>query len=398
MNNSSNKPFIEPWIKTAGWKVEDFKNLETPCYVVDEKILERNLKILDKVQKQAGCKILIALKSFSMFSVFHLIKKYLAGTEASSIDEARLGCEEFGGETHTFSPAYLNDNINEFIKYSDHLIFNSFSQWEKFRSIIIKSKKIISCGLRVNPEHCEAETQMYDPCAPNSRLGITRKNFEPQNIQGIEGLHFHNLCELNADALVRTLAIFEKKFGEFLPLMKWVNFGGGHHITRSDYDIKLLIKTIKDFKKRHAHLQVYLEPGEATALNAGVLITSVADIINNGIDIAILDTSSATHMPDILEMPYKPAILEADTGKKFRHIYRLGGASCLAGDIIGDYSFKKRLAIDDKIIFLNMAIYTMVKNNTFNGIRLPNIIKRDLNGKLILIKKFNYKDFKNRLS
>ncbi|MFA6257748.1 MAG: carboxynorspermidine decarboxylase [Candidatus Paceibacterota bacterium] len=392
------EPSTEPWSTGQGWKAEDFANLETPCFVVDEKKLEHNMKILKRVQKEAGCKILLALKGFSMFSISPLVKKYLAGTEASSIDEARLGCEEFSGETHTFSPAYTEKNIAEYIKYSDHLIFNSFSQWKRIRPIILKSKKKVSCGLRVNPEHCEAGTPMYDPCGPNSRLGIIRKNFEEKELDGIEGLHYHNLCQLNADAMVRTLESFEEKFKEFLPRMKWMNFGGGHHITRGDYDVDLLIKTIKDFKKRYPHLEVYLEPGEAVGLNAGVLVTSVADIIDNGMNIAILDFSAAAHVPDILEMPYKPTILGADTGKKYPHVYRLGGPSCLAGDVIGNYTFKKKLAIGDKLIFLNMAIYTMVKTNTFNGIRLPSIFLRKSSGKFKLVKKFSYEDFKGRLS
>ncbi|MFA6455126.1 MAG: carboxynorspermidine decarboxylase [Patescibacteria group bacterium] len=398
MTVKKEKPFVEPWIDTTGWRADDFKNLPTPGYIVDEKILERNLKILAKVQKQSGCKILMALKGFSMFSVFPLIKKYLPGAEASSVDEARLGSEEFGGEVHAFCPAYTKKNIREFIKYSDLLIFNSFSQWLAFKGAVKNSGKKISCGLRVNPEHRETKTPLYDPAGPYSRLGVTKKNFQPENLIGLEGLHFHTLCELNADALVRTLKAFEKKFGEFLPRLKWVNFGGGHHITRADYDIDLLIKTIKDFKKRQPHLQVYLEPGEAIALNAGVLVASVVDIIKNKINIAILDISAAAHMPDVLEMPYRPAILQADLAGKNKYLYRLGGASCLAGDIIGDYSFNQPLSIDQKIIFLNMAIYTMVKNNTFNGLRLPNIMKRDLNGRIRLIKKFGYNDFKNRLS
>ncbi|MFA6383153.1 MAG: carboxynorspermidine decarboxylase [Parcubacteria group bacterium] len=398
MSNPNGEPSIESWSTEVGWKAEDFANLETPCFVVDEKVLERNLKILGRVQKQAGCKVLLALKGFSMFSVFPLIKKYLPGTEASSIDEARLGHEEFGGETHTFSPAYTEKNIAGYIKYSDHLIFNSFSQWKRIRPLILKSKKMVSCGLRINPEHCETKTPMYDPCGPNSRLGVVRKKFEEGELDGLDGLHYHNLCQLNADAMVRTLKVFEEKFGKFLPKMKWVNFGGGHHIVRKDYKINLLIKTIKDFKKRHPHLKVYLEPGEAVALNAGVLVGSVADIINNGMDIAILDVSPATHVPDILEMPYKPTIIGADTGKKYPHVYRLGGPSCLAGDVIGNYTFKKKLAIGDKMIFLNMAIYTMVKTNTFNGIRLPSIFLRKSSGKFRLVKKFGYADFKNKLS
>ncbi|MDD4332571.1 MAG: carboxynorspermidine decarboxylase [Patescibacteria group bacterium] len=398
MSKHNQKIFFEPWIDTVGWSVKDFVNLKTPAYVVDEKKLESNLEILDRVQAESGCKILMALKGFSMFSVFPLVKKYLRGTEASSVNEARLGFEKFGRVVHTFSPAYTAENINEFIKYSDHLIFNSFSQWRKFKPVIEKSKKKISCGLRVNPEHSETETPMYDPCGKYSRLGIVKKNFSGESLADIDGLHFHNLCELNADALARTLKVFEKKFGEFLPQLKWVNFGGGHHITRRDYDLKLLIQIIKDFKRRYPHLEVYLEPGEAIALNAGVLVATVVDIFNNGKDVVILDVSAATHMPDVLEMPYHPTILGAGLPEKGKYNYRLGGPSCLAGDVIGDYSFAKPLAIGQKLVFLNMAIYTMVKNNTFNGIELPSIIKKDLSGKLRLIKKFGYKDFKERLS
>jgi carboxynorspermidine decarboxylase len=401
MSNTKNiksRVFTEPWIDLSGWKADDFKDLETPCYLVDEKILERNLKILDTIQKAAGCKILMAEKGFSMWSVFPLVKKYLAGVAASSVNEARLGREEFGGEVHTFSPAYTEKNIHDFLKYSDHLIFNSFFQWKKFRLTVKNYQKKISCGLRVNPEHSETETPMYDPAAPNSRLGVTKNNFGPEELSGLEGLHFHTLCELGPEPLGRTLQAFDKKFGKYLSEMKWVNFGGGHHITRRDYNAKLLIKIIKDFKSRYPHLKIYLEPGEAIALNTGVLIGSVADVVSNNMDIAILDVSAATHMPDVLEMPYQPAVLGADTGKKYKYAYRLAGPSCLAGDIIGDYSFKKSLKTGDKIIFMNMAIYTMVKNNTFNGIGLPSILKRDLRGKIRLIKKFGYEDFKNRLS
>jgi carboxynorspermidine decarboxylase len=340
----------------------------------------------------------MALKGFSMWSAFPLVKKYLPGIAASSINEARLGREGLGGEVHAFSPAYTEENINEFIKYSDHLIFNSFSQWKKFRKTVLSAKKKISAGLRVNPEHSETETLMYNPAAPNSRLGITEKNFQPDELEGIEGLHFHTLCELGPEPLGRTLQVFEKKFGKYLSKMKWVNFGGGHHITRRGYDAKLLIKIIKGFKSRHPHLKIYLEPGEAIALNAGVLVSSVVDIVNNKMDIAILDASAATHMPDVLEMPYQPTVLGADVGKKHKHIYRLAGPSCLAGDVIGDYSFKSPLKIGDKIIFMNMAIYTMVKNNTFNGINLPSIFLRKKNGQVRLVKKFGYADFEERLS
>jgi carboxynorspermidine decarboxylase len=407
MSKINTIPFIEPWIDTEGWFAKDFEGLRTPCYVVSEARLEKNLEILDHVQRETGAKILMALKSFSMFREFPLIRNHLAGSEASSVNEARLGSEEFGKETHSFSPAYTDENINDFIKYSDHLVFNSFSQWHRFKETIKNSGKPVSCGIRVNPEHCETETPMYDPCAPHSHFGVTRKNFEPGNLEGIDGLHFHNLCELNADALQRTLKVFEEKFGEFLPKMKWVNFGGGHHITRKDYDVKLLCSIIKDFKKRYPHLEVYLEPGEAIALNAGVLVATVVDIFNNGLDIAILDVSATTHMPDVLEMPYLPTILGAkgvtgieniEESAEKNHIYKLAGPSCLTGDVIGLYAFQEPLSFGQKIVFLNMAIYTMVKNNTFNGINLPDINIMDKNHQISVVKKFGYEDFKERLS
>ena len=401
MSNNDSLPFIEPWIDTTGWNPEDFKDLQTPCYVVSEARLEQNLKILESVQKITGCKILMALKSFSMFSAFPVIKNYLAGSEASSVNEARLGAEEFGGEMHTFSPSYTEDNIHDYIKYSDHLVFNSFSQWNRFKDTIRKSDKHVSCGIRVNPEHCETETPMYDPCGPQSHFGVTLANFEPQSLGGIEGLHFHNLCELNADSLARTLVVFEEKFGEYLSGMKWVNFGGGHHITRKNYDLELLCNTIKDFKRRYPHLDVYLEPGEAIALNAGVLISSVVDLTNNDIDIAVIDASATTHMPDVLEMPYLPTILGAtplhiERGRG--EVYKLVGPTCLTGDVIGNYSFPGKLHIGQKLVFMNMAIYTMVKNTTFNGVNLPDIAIMDKDGKIRIVRQFGYEDFKGRLS
>jgi|SRR6185437_4904929 len=392
-------PFIEPWIDPTGWNAADFENLGTPCYVVNEAKLEQNLEILRQVQKDTGAKILMALKSFSMFSVFPLITKYLAGSEASSVNEARLGAEEFGGETHSFSPSYTEKNIHDYIKYSDHLVFNSFSQWKRFRETIIRSEKHVSCGVRVNPEHSETENPLYDPSGPNSHFGVKIQDFEPENLAGIDGLHFHNLCELNADALQRTLAVFEEKFGVFLPQMKWVNFGGGHHITRKDYDLELLRSIISGFKKRYPHLEVYLEPGEAIALNAGILVATVVDILKNKTPIAVLDVSATTHMPDVLEMPYLPTILGAEPASENKpNTYRLVGPTCLTGDIIGDYSFPEPLAIGQKLVFLNMAIYTMVKNNTFNGVDLPSIALLDKEGKIKVIREFGYEDFKERLS
>jgi carboxynorspermidine decarboxylase len=405
MPDNKENIFIEPWIDETGWKAQDFSDVETPCYVISEEKLENNLKILSSVQKNTGCKILLAIKGFSMFSIFPLIRKYLpAGAEASSIAEARLCHEKFGGETHVFSPSYTEGNIGEFIKYSDHLIFNSFSQWERIKNTVSFAKatagrRKISCGIRVNVEHSEVENPLYDPSSPNSHFGVTITNFKNQNLLGIDGLHFHNLCENGADAFVRTLSAFETKFGEFLPQMKWVNFGGGHHITRKNYDIDLFCNTINNFRKRYPHLLVYIEPGEAVALNAGVLVGEVVDIFKNKTNIAVIDVSATTHMPDVLEIPYLPAILGAKPAIEANaNIYRLVGPSCLAGDIIGDYSFPQPLAVGQKLIFLNMAIYTMVKNNTFNGIGLPSIALLRKNSKIKIIKKFGYNDFKNRLS
>ena len=401
-NCSPEEKFIEPWVNEEGFQKLDLNKLETPCYIVSEDKLEQNLKILDKVQKKTGVKILAALKCFSMYSFFPLMKKYLAGTEASSVNEARLGHTELGKETHAFSPSYTDENIQEYIRYSDHLIFNSFSQWNKFKKIINDSKKKVSCGIRINPEHSEGEMLMYNPCAPCSHFGVTLANFEKDNLEGIDGLHFHTLCELNADALERTLKVVEEKFGKFLEKMKWVNFGGGHHITRSDYNLELLYKIIADFKKRYPHLTVYLEPGEAVALNAGVLTTTVVDIFHNEVDIAVLDISATCHMPDVLEVPYLPQIMGAKSLsgslKKEKNVYKLVGPTCLTGDIIGYYAFPEKLKIGQKLVFLNMAIYTMVKNNTFNGVNLPTIAKMDKKGKIKVIKRFGYDDFKERLS
>jgi len=399
MSKNNENIFIEPWIETEMWEAVNFSKIEAPTYVVSLEKLEKNLKILNQIEKKTGVRILMALKSFSMYSTFPLIKRYLSGSEASSVNEAHLGYEKFGKETHVFSPSYTEKNIVEYMRYSDHLVFNSFPQWNKFKKIIKASNKKISCGLRVNVEHSEVETPMYDPSSSDSHFGVTIANFEKENINGLDGLHFHNLCELGADALERTLKVFEEKFGEFLPQMKWVNFGGGHHITRKDYDVDLLCKIISDFKKRHPKMIVYLEPGEAIALNAGVLVGEVIDIFKNNKNIAVLDVSATTHMPDVLEMPYLPSILGAEPAKEgAEHNYRLVGPSCLTGDVIGEYSFAKPLEIGQKIVFMNMAIYTMVKNNTFNGVNLPNIATLDKKNNIKIIKKFSYNDFKNRLS
>lgn len=378
---------------------EQLTGLRTPCFVVNETRIEENLKIIDRVQQEAGCKILLAFKGFAMWSLAPLVRKYLPGVSASSVNEAFLGREKFGGELHVYAPAYSENDLNFLVRLADHIVFNSPDQWEKYKPLM-KLNPHISSGLRINPEHSEVETKIYDPCAPFSRLGTPRKNFleNLDKLGGIEGLHFHNLCELNSDSLERTLKVVEENFGFYFNKLKWINFGGGHHITRSDYDVERLISIIKDFKKKY-NLQVYLEPGEAIALNCGVLIAEVLDTFNNGMDIAILDASATTHMPDVLEMPYRPAILNgANPGEK-AFTYRLGGPSCLAGDVIGDYSFDKPLKSGDKLVFGDMAHYSMVKTTTFNGVGLPSIyIYNSDKNEIRLVKHFGYEDFKGRLS
>ncbi len=373
---------------------EAFKQIQTPAYVVDQGLLTKNLEILQSVQERTGCHILLAQKAFSMFYFYPLIGRYLKGTTASSLYEAKLGKEEMGGETHIFSPAYLEREFDEILSLCDHIVFNSFSQWKKYKEKALQHKK--SCGLRINPECSTQEHAIYDPCSPGSRLGIPASAFEGESLEGIEGLHFHTLCEQNADALQKTLEAVEQTFGKFLFKMKWLNFGGGHHITRADYDIETLVSCILHMKEKY-HLEIYLEPGEAVALNAGFLVTRVEDIVQNGMEIAILDTSAACHMPDVIEMPYRPPLLDSGLPGEKPYTYRLGGPTCLAGDIIGDYSFDQPLAIGDKLIFGDMAIYSMVKNNTFNGVKLPDIAVKDEMG-VHVVKRFGYTDFKDRLS
>ena len=370
-------------------------SLKTPCYVIDEAKIESNLKILKDVSERAGCKILLAQKAFSAFCLYPLIGEYLSGTTASGLYEARLGKEEMGKENHVFCGAYKDDEIDEIFEICDHIVFNSFNQWEKFRDKAIARKK--SCGIRINPEHSTQEHGIYDPCSFGSRLGVTRENFKLESLNGLEGLHFHTLCEQNSDALIETVAAVEEKFGDIIPKMKWVNFGGGHHITREDYDIEALINCIVSFKKKYG-VEVYLEPGEAVALNAGYLVTEVLDTVKNGIDIAILDASAACHMPDVIEMPYRPPLYNSGKDGEKKYTYRLAGATCLAGDVIGDYSFDNPLNIGDKLIFEDMAIYSMVKNNTFNGMPLPSIAVLKKDGTIETVKSFGYEDFKYRLS
>lgn len=388
------------------------EELRTPCYVIQEEKLKENLQILKDLRERTGCRILLAQKAFSMYSVYPLIGEYLDGTTASGLYEARLGYEEMGRENHIFSPAYRKEEMEEILKYCGHVVFNSPAQLKKYRERAKQAGR--SIGLRVNPERSTQEGHaIYDPCAPFSRLGTTAEQFRreltDEEIRSLDGIHFHTLCEQNADALAETLEAVEEKFGDYLYHMKWVNFGGGHHITRKDYDRALLEKCIRHVKETY-DVEVYLEPGEAVALDAGILLTQVLEIVENGMKIAILDTSAACHMPDVLEMPYRPPLKDAGEPEKGEaegapargtadrpYVYRLAGPTCLAGDVIGDYTFRQQLQPGDRLEFQDMAIYTMVKNNTFNGMKLPDIILERENGDCQAIRKFGYEDFRCRL-
>lgn len=373
----------------------DITALATPCYVVDESLLLENLKKLKGVAEATGCKILLAQKAFSMFSLYPLIGEYLDGTTASGLFEARLGAEHMGRENHIFSPAYLDHEFEEIVRSCDHIVFNSFQQWRKFKGQALAAGR--ECGLRLNPELSTQNHGLYDPCAPGSRLGVTRANFEPDNLEGLSGFHFHTLCEQNSDALAATLVALEDKFGRYFSRIKWLNLGGGHHITRADYDVEGLLTCLTRLKAQYG-LELYLEPGEAVVLNSGFLVATVLATVENGLPSAILDTSAACHMPDVLEMPYRPEIMNAAKPGEKKYTYRLAGPTCLAGDIIGDYSFNKPLKEGDKLVFGDMAHYSMVKNNTFNGMNLPDIVLADQTGDLKTIRSFGYQDFKGRLS
>lgn len=384
----------------------DPKRVPSPCFVVDEVALEHNLQILKRVQVESGARVLLALKAFSMFSLAPLISTYLSGTCASGLHEARLGHEEFGGEVHTYCPAYKAAELKEILAISRHVVFNSLAQWQRFQHLIQPAKETrpeLQFGLRINPLHSEGAASLYDPCAPGSRLGIPYTVFKEMQandprLNGISGLHFHTLCEQNFAPLARTLDIIEKQFADILPGLAWVNFGGGHHITHKDYDIEGLTTRIQQFQQRY-DVQVYLEPGEAIAINTGVLVSEVLDTGHNDIDLAILDTSATCHMPDTLEMPYRAEILGAGKAGEKTHTYRLGGQTCLAGDVMGDYSFDQPLHIGQRLMFDDMSHYTMVKTSTFNGIGLPAIaIWNSTSDALKIIRHFAYDDFKNRLS
>lgn len=373
-------------------------DIETPAYVIDLGLLRRNLALLGSVQKQAECKVLLALKGFAAFSTFSWVKEALSGAAASSVSEARLAREFVNKEVHVYAPAYSSQEIDEIATLADHVVFNSVSQFERFVPTLKRNAPHIEVGLRINPEHRETETALYDPCAPGSRLGVPRRAMEGATLDGLDGLHFHNLCEKNSDALERTLESVERNFAPFIEKAKWVNFGGGHLVTRPDYDVERLVRVVRGFRERWGK-QVYLEPGEAIGLNTGWLVASVLDVIDYGTPIAILDTSATAHMPDVLEMPYRPRIVgAADPGVK-PYTVRLGGLTCLAGDVVGEYSFDAPLKVGDRLVFEDMAHYTMVKTTTFNGVRLPSIVLFEPNtGELRVVRRFGYEEYKSRLS
>ena len=391
-----------PFTATGGIIPPEFQNIKTPCYILDEKALTENAKLLGEVAERTGCKMLLAQKAFSNYDCYPFFEPYLAGTEASGLYEARLGAEEMAGkEVHVFCAGYRADEFEELLQYADHIVFNSPSQLLRFGRMAKEAGK--SVGLRINPECSTQEGhEIYDPCAPGSRMGTTRVQWDeaivknPELMELLDGVHFHTLCEQDSDDLETTLASVKKQFGDLIAKVKWINFGGGHHITRDDYDRKLLIKCIKHIRDTYG-VEVYLEPGEAVALNAGYLVATVLDVVHNGMDIAILDASAACHMPDVLEMPYRPHILYSGTAGEKAYTYRLAGNTCLAGDVIGDYSFDHQLQAGEKLVFCDMAIYSMVKNNTFNGVPLPDIALYQ-NGHIDLVKRFGYADFEGRLS
>lgn len=368
----------------------------TPAYVIDEAKLVNNLEILKSVQERTGCKVLLAQKAFSMYATYPLISQYLAGTTASGLYEARLGREEFGGEVHVFAPAFKDADLEEILEIADHIVFNSERQLRKH---VDKCRAAgVSVGLRINPEcSTQGDHALYDPCAAGSRFGVRIDQFSEDLLDLVDGLHFHTLCEQNSDDLKTTLDAVEVKFGPCLHRIKWLNMGGGHHVTREDYDLDLLISSIQHMQEKYG-LEVYIEPGEAIALNAGYLVTEVLDIVENGIETLVLDASATCHVPDVLEMPYRPPLRHGFEAGEKAYTYRLSSNTCLTGDIIDDYSFEKPVEIGDKLYFEDMAIYSFVKNNTFNGIGLPSLVLMDQTGDCRIIKSFGYEDFKGRLS
>ena len=375
--------------------------VHTPCYLINSEAIRRNCRTLAQVRERSGAKILLALKAFALPAAFPLIRQYLDGVCASGPIEAQLGREDFGGEVHTYAPAYSHGQMARVLTFSNHILFNSLSEWQRHRPAIAQAEAMgrqIKLGLRVNPGYSEVATPLYNPCRPGSRFGLLAEELQDADLTGISGLHFHALCEQGADVLTRVLAHFEEKFSPWLKQMSWVNFGGGHHISRADYDVDLLCRTITDFRARHGNIQVYLEPGEAVVLNAGVFVTTVLDVLDRQPPIAILDSSAETHLPDILAMPYRPHIIGAGEAGQLPYTYHLGGISCLAGDVFGDYSFTRPLATGDRLVMTDMALYTFVKNTSFNGVELPEIYLIDEALQPRSLRRFSFDDYRGRLT
>jgi carboxynorspermidine decarboxylase len=373
----------------------------TPCYLISSEAVRRNCQVLAHVRRQSGAKILLALKAFALPAVFPPIRQYLDGVCASGSVEAQLGREDFGGEVHTYAPAYSARQMTRVIAFSDHILFNSLGQWHRHRSALAQatvSGRRIEIGLRVNPGYSEVAMPLYNPCRPGSRFGLLPEEMRDADLSGISGLHFHALCEQGADVLARVLTRFEEKFSPYLDKMQWVNFGGGHHISRAGYDVELLCRTIKDFRARHDDIQVYLEPGEAVVLNAGVFVTTVLDVLERDPPVAILDSSAETHLPDVLATPYRPHIIGAGEPGELPYTYHLGGISCLAGDVFGDYSFAGPLEPGDRLVMTDMALYSFVKNTTFNGVELPEIYLTDESGRPQSVRRFAFSDYRGRIA
>ncbi len=375
----------------------DYSQIPSPCYVIDELLLRRNLELIRSVKERSGADIILAFKAFALWRTFNIVREYIPYSTASSLSEARLAYEEMGSKAHTYAPIYKEDEFDTIANCSSHITFNSLSQFERYYQQA-KSKGV-SCGLRVNPEYSDVETALYNPCAIGSRLGITSDLLGETLPKGIDGFHFHTLCESNSYDLEKTLVAVESRFGKYLPSLKWLNMGGGHLMTKDGYDVDHLVELLKQFKNKYPNLQLILEPGSAFAWRTGVLVSTVQDIVeNHGIKTAMLDVSFACHMPDCLEMPYKPSIVGATDAVNEKPTYRMGGNSCLSGDYIGDWSFDKELSIGDKIVFEDMIHYTIVKTTMFNGVSHPSIGMLTADNKFILLKTFAYDDYKNRMS
>jgi len=377
--------------------MQNISSVNTPCYICEEELLEKNLQLLEYVQKQSGAKIILALKGFAMWSTFDLVSKYLKGCTASGLHEALLAKEKFAKEVHTYSPAFKDDEIEEIAQVSNHIVFNSPNQLLRYKDIVKKTNPDIEISLRINPEVSSSPKDIYNPCGIYSRLGTTLANFDESVLEFVDGLNFHALCEQNVDALEEVLESFEKNFSHYFKNLKYINFGGGHHITKKGYDVEKLIRIIKSFREKYG-VDVYLEPGEAVGWQTGYLVSSVLDVFDNGMSVAILDTSAEAHMPDTLAMPYRADVRGSGEAGEKKYTYRFGGNTCLAGDIMGDYSFDEPLKIGDKIIFEDQIHYTFVKNTTFNGIKLPSLAILRKDNHLEIIKEFGYNDYKNRLS